>query len=421
MPTTEFWHSQPQKRTREKIGEILKQGTKQIAIAAAYCTKAGVDFLMEHLEHLQLDESFVVVSSNPPTDLCALRTLADKAPDRVLVHYGATSPTETKVGNPLMHSKVFYACDSADNCCLWTGSSNLTASATEGLNYEAAVIVSGHKDEQVFKDALNHLKACWGSALPYKEEMCKPEPPETISTLVVHAKGGGKFPSKPPFEGHLCFPNFSIDRDLRRDLNVVLYLYTDGEIKQGVAPDPRKANFALMGSLTGVNNTEKHPNRGTSGKYEAAAFLIEAKDIETVPKFRSPADGLSVKPTTQCVCAIERVAEKWEEEFFLKSIPKSELVKETGTPQRILINKESKQYFGKRNKQFKGDSALYIPVTDVSRYREVSEDDAERWGETLLSETFEKHFKNALRLETIPRGPADDRNSRYIYMSKFKI
>ena len=41
-----------------------------------------------------------------------------------------------------MHSKVFFA-RAGEQCRLWTGSHNLTASAMQGVNCEAAVLVEG--------------------------------------------------------------------------------------------------------------------------------------------------------------------------------------------------------------------------------------------------------------------------------------
>jgi hypothetical protein len=41
-----------------------------------------------------------------------------------------------------MHSKVFFA-KNGQRCQLWAGSHNLTASASQGVNCEAAVLLDG--------------------------------------------------------------------------------------------------------------------------------------------------------------------------------------------------------------------------------------------------------------------------------------
>src|SRR5205823_9447747 len=45
-------------------------------------------------------------------------------------------------------------------CWLWTGSHNLTASASQGVNCEAAVVLEGSIEEQPFRDAMSHLERC---------------------------------------------------------------------------------------------------------------------------------------------------------------------------------------------------------------------------------------------------------------------
>ena len=121
----------------------------QVAIACAFLTGGGAVFLKKHAARLRLSGSFLVVAWEPPTTLFldALEELHSLFPGNLYVHLGAQTPVEKHVGRGLMHSKLFFA-RAGGQCWLWTGSHNLTASATQGVNREAAIVLEGSIDEQ---------------------------------------------------------------------------------------------------------------------------------------------------------------------------------------------------------------------------------------------------------------------------------
>ncbi len=64
----EFFADNPRKKARPFLDEILNNGVDQLAIACAFCTRAGIELLMRHTRRLSGPDSFVVVAAAPPTD-----------------------------------------------------------------------------------------------------------------------------------------------------------------------------------------------------------------------------------------------------------------------------------------------------------------------------------------------------------------
>src|SRR6185436_17212294 len=149
----------PRRRAKPILDSLLASGTEQIAIACAFLSPGGVELLKRHADLLRLPESFVVIAWEPPTTLATLNALYALIPGKLYVHLGSLTPVERGVGPGLMHSKIFFA-KGGTQCRLWTGSHNLTASATQGVNREAAILIEGSIDEEVLADALKHLYQC---------------------------------------------------------------------------------------------------------------------------------------------------------------------------------------------------------------------------------------------------------------------
>jgi hypothetical protein len=160
-----FLSPDPRQRASVELHNLLAEGTDQIAIAVAFLTPGGAEVIKRHVQRLRSEDSFVVVAWELPTSLQVLNDLHALIPHNLYLHLGDKTPVEKGVGRGLMHSKVYFA-RREQQCWLWTGSHNLTASAVLGVNCEAAVVMNGGLDEPVFQDALTHLKRCKSEAAP---------------------------------------------------------------------------------------------------------------------------------------------------------------------------------------------------------------------------------------------------------------
>src|SRR5690349_10628080 len=98
----------PQEVADPILGNVLASGTDQVAIACAFFTNGGMEFLRPYAARLRLGPSFFVASWEEPTSQAALTELHSLAPGKVYVHLGLESPVERKVGPGLMHSKVLF-------------------------------------------------------------------------------------------------------------------------------------------------------------------------------------------------------------------------------------------------------------------------------------------------------------------------
>ena len=265
-----FIGADPREKARPLLDAILERGVDQIAIACAFLTEGGVELLRRHVAHLTLQKSFVVVAWEPVTDSESVEKLHALCPGNLYIHLGAKNPIEKKVGPGLMHSKVFLA-RAGDDCWLWTGSHNLTASAAQGANCEAAVLLEGKIAERPFKDALAHLNQCKDEAVlfdPYN-------PPPTQHpeyTLIVHAERHAQLKA-PPWFVHLRPPTTTYDRAMRPPSSIWLYLYQPGSLKPGHRRPP--AESAYSGNITALNFTEYHADRGIPADWRNADFVIE--------------------------------------------------------------------------------------------------------------------------------------------------
>jgi hypothetical protein len=266
----EFIAANPQERAIILLDELLKQGVDQVCIACAFLTAGGAKFLERHVDRLKLPESFLVVSWGEITDDQALEKLHWLAPGNVYYHLGSQSPYETGVGPGLMHSKVFFA-RAGNKCWLWTGSHNLTASALQGVNREAGILLTGTMDERPFQDALRHLRQCRDESKVF--DPANPPPDlRAEQTLVVHAEA--EISLKPlPWHVHLRPSSTAYDKEMRPPGAVWLYLHKKGVLDR-YKPVP-VADAAYSGTLTALNFTEHHPTKGIPADWDGADYVIE--------------------------------------------------------------------------------------------------------------------------------------------------
>jgi hypothetical protein len=286
----------PREKARPQLDDILMRGADQIAIACAFLTGGGAEVIKHHASRLALPDSFLVVAWETPTDPAAVEELHDLAPGHVYYHLGAQTPHEIAVGRGLMHSKVFLA-RMGNQCWLWIGSHNLTASAMEGGNCEAAVILEGSVDEEPFRDALAHLNQCRDEAIVF-DPFHPPAPPGSQDVLIIHAECQAAL-SSPPWFVHLRPSTTKFDRKISPPGRVWLYLYSPGALSSGFPQSPPKA--AYSGARTGINFTDRHPAHGIPADWADADYVI--KEERHVFHMRPP--GPQAKAPTQGVFRIE--------------------------------------------------------------------------------------------------------------------
>jgi hypothetical protein len=192
-----------------------------------------------------------------------------------------------------MHSKVYFA-RREQQCWLWTGSHNLTASAVLGVNCEAAVVMNGGFDEPLFQDALTHLNRCKSEAILFDPNN-PPPPPTGEQTLIIHAECDVAIKPSPWFV-HLRAATTDYDRAMRPPAPVWLYLYSPGTLRVGQPRPPAIA--AYSGRLTALNFTEYHPReQGIPADWNNADYVIEQANrifhlSKPTPQTRTPTQGV---------------------------------------------------------------------------------------------------------------------------------
>lgn len=337
----------PRERARPILDQVLAVGTEQIAIACAFLTDGGVEFLRHHIDRLLLPSSFVVVAWKEPTTLETLNALHDLIPGKLYVHLGMLTPVEQNLGAGLMHSKVFYA-RGGNRCSLWTGSHNLTASAMQGANREAAVLIEGTKDESVFVDALDHLNQCRAEALLF-DPLNPPPSLQPEQTLVIHAECHAVIPPLPCFV-HLRPDDTDYDKAMRPPGAVCLYLYEPTSLQLGrTRPSP---TAVYSGKITALNFTENHPQHaGIPADWNAANCVIEIKRgiphlIDSRPHSKTPSQGIFR------IEAQENINTVW-----LTKSPSPKLERVVGRRSVSEIDAEYRQFF--TNASISGPSLLH--------------------------------------------------------------
>ena len=348
-----FISADPRNRARPVLDAVLAYGTDQIAIACAFLTPGGVETLKRHATRLKLPDSFVVVAWDTPTSLDALNELHAFIPGKLYVHLGSLTPVERGVGPGLMHSKVFFA-RAGEQCRLWTGSHNLTASAMQGVNCEAAVLVEGTRGEAVFADALAHLNQCRAEALLF-DPLNPPPPLIPEQTLVIHAECHSALKPYPWFV-HLRPDSTDYDKAMRPPATVWLYVYNPGTLRPGTRRPSAVA--AYSGTLTALNFTETHPrHRGISADWNAADYVIEFKG--GVPCLTEPTPHTSTP--SQGVFRVE--AKEATGTVWLTESPKPSLERVVGEQHVSQVDPEFRQFF--TNKSLIGGQLLHQEYRSV--------------------------------------------------------
>lgn len=332
----QFIGSDAREKARPLLDEVLEGGVDQVAIACAFLTDGGAAFLKQHVSRLRLPDSFLVVAWHEFNDLKVVEELHTQCPGRIYLHLGVETPEEKKVGPGLMHSKVFFA-RSGERCWLWTGSHNLTASALQGVNAEAAVVLKGTIDETPFRDALAHLTKCRDEAVLF-DPFDLPERPHPDQTLVIHAERHTETKSIPWFV-HLRPATTKYDSAMRPPASVWLYLYPPNSLHPG-SPRPL-ADAAYSGTITALNFTESHRKTpGIPADWGAGADYV----IEQHGKvFRLTSPGLHRRTETQGVFRI--LQEEDPKTLWLAESPMPKLKGIIGQERLTEVDPEYQRFF----------------------------------------------------------------------------
>lgn len=323
--------------------------------------------LRRHAARLKTNGSFVVVSWERPTDFEALEELHAAAPGHLYVHFGGAKPEETHVGRPLMHTKVFYA-RRGRTCWLWTGSHNLTASATQGINGEAAILIEADMSDEVIADGYDHLLACRNEATLFAPGMHGPPEPKVVSqaTLVIHAECSASLIAF-PWHIQLRVKNDSLDDVLAPPGQVRLYLYNPGALVGGW--QSAKARQVCAGIITGLNFTASHPaTAGISADWARANYVID--QIGGIPTMTPPA-SLPLGTMTQSLLRIDEPCTL--DEIWLSEKPKATIVREHGPDSRLTVDDDMQKFFKASSRE--GEQVIFRPIVGLKKKLELPKEE----------------------------------------------
>jgi len=268
-----FVDGNPKHRARAGLESVLKHGTKRLRIACCFATTAGLKILKRYLPLLGREGSFAVFSSEYPTDLKTLGQWMDQHPGHIFVHYGKHfHRAESSNTRELMHSKLFYA-DDGETAKVWCGSHNLTGSALQGRNIEAANVIEGPVHDPYFKAVLAHLEGCRQRA----HEEIREQPAGTAAAgyvLELEVDDIEGFLQKAQAGKFIQFYPFNDKKQdrLTPGLKFYIHLHPPGALRKGKRIPPPIARVEAL--TTGTNLTPRHAVQGTKATYSDIALTI---------------------------------------------------------------------------------------------------------------------------------------------------
>lgn len=363
------------------LNDLLQSGTVDVRAAVCFITLPGAVFLRRHAARLSQNDGFFVASIDPPTNLDAMLALHRAAPGRIYIHLGGTTPEEVRAGRSLMHSKVLLATDNG-SCRLWVGSHNMTANAILGGNIEAGLEVTAASDDQIVRDALQHLETCRATA-----ELCDPSQMERYREIqsrrrprpgvikpanlfVIHAHAKVR-PTEAPFTVHIRLVPTQFDSRFQVDGGVRLFLHPVGSLTVGREVDVSNA-VLWNGAITALVRTDQHPkNRGVRGRFDAADFDLDLPDLRTPPTLVA-SGGSSITPLTQVVLRMDERGEPGREAFSVGSQkPYENLLDSGGMVQELHeVSQEMLRFFTPPSHD--GQHLLYRPLVGVKQKLQIA-------------------------------------------------
>ena len=269
MAKIEFFHPVIDTQAINRISEIMSWAEKSLQIEMCYVTEFGTELLKKHADHLLRDGSFIIVANEPINDIKGLNELAKIRPESVRFVTAKSDSKESSVEG-LMHAKLIYA-ENGDDCVVWVGSHNFTKRALLAENIEAALVISGKFNEQLFIDVREHLKR----VKDLSEEgpiPCEPKPIALEEVIIIECEASpglieqlrlGKqsytvYLRHDKYDGE-CIPAPRKDREVR------LYVYNENTLTQ-FGP-MRQPIVVRSGRLNGVTFTEKSKRNGASASW----------------------------------------------------------------------------------------------------------------------------------------------------------
>ena len=269
MAKIEFFHPVIDTQAINRISEIMSWAEKSLQIEMCYVTEFGTELLKKHADHLLRDGSFIIVANEPINDIKRLNELAKIRPESVRFVTAKSDSKESSVEG-LMHAKLIYA-ENGDDCIVWVGSHNFTKRALVAENIEAALVVSGKFNEQLFIDVREHLQR----VKDLSEEgpiPCEPKPIALEEVIIIECEASpglieqlrsGKqsytvYLRHDKYDGE-CIPAPRKDREVR------LYVYNENTLTQ-FGP-MRQPIVVRSGRLNGVTFTEKSKRNGASASW----------------------------------------------------------------------------------------------------------------------------------------------------------
>jgi HKD family nuclease len=270
MAQIEFFHPVIDTQSVNKISEIMSWAEKSLQIEMCYVTEFGTSLLEKHADHLFRDGSFIIVANESMNDIEGLNELAKKRP-KSLRFVTAKSDSKEKSVEGLMHAKLIYA-ENGDDCIVWVGSHNFTRRALLAENIEAALIISGKFDEQVFVDVREHLKRV--KELSEEGQIpCEPELIPVNEVIIIECEASPRLieqlrSRKQSYTVYLRHNKYDDEciPAARRNREVRLYVYNENDLTNFGPINPPAV--IRTGRLNGVTFTKNSPRNGTSASWE---------------------------------------------------------------------------------------------------------------------------------------------------------
>ena len=290
------------------IEKIMAEAKTCLQMEMCYVTPYGVMLLNRQKERILRPGSFIIVSDDPTNDLVGLNEFAELRPASVKFHSGTDSSGEGPFSG-LMHAKLIYAEDE-ERATLWVGSHNLTKRGLAGINIEAAMLYRGHRDEQIFADAREHLAATahrsTDGPIEIKEKLVK-----TSKSLIIECEADDNLLGvlrKQPTDFCLSLSHEEFDQDCIppgdtiHDVRLIVY-EADTLTDDGPQSAPL---FIRSGQVTGVTFTEHNSKTGSGAKWEDKPGFVRMsmrqKDRERLdsPLITVKGDNRIERPRTIC-------------------------------------------------------------------------------------------------------------------------
>ena len=270
MAQIDFFHPVIDTQSINKISEIMSWAEKSLQIEMCYVTEFGTKLLKKHADHLLRNGSYIIVENDPINDIKGLNELAEIRPESIRF-VTAKSDAKEKSVEGLMHAKLIYA-ENGDDCIVWVGSHNFTRRALLAENIEAALIISGKFDEQVFMDVREHLKRV--KELSEEGQIpCEPKPFALEEVIIIECEASPRLieqlrSGKQSYSVYLrhnkyddeCIPAARRNREIR------LYVYNENDLTELGPINPPAV--IRTGRLNGVTFTKNSPRNGTSASWE---------------------------------------------------------------------------------------------------------------------------------------------------------